>query len=281
MKTSADGARPQPRREAIGVAAASSARTTLRARRAPGGSVRPKAESGASEKIGDGSPPGTIDPRLIIWLSPSFPVGAFAYSHGLELAADRGWVRNAEDLLAWLTDLVAQGSLRNDAILLAAAWRAVARSDVNTLKAINELALALQPSAERRLEAVTQGNAFLSTLIAAWPAEKLRAVARVLTGDVAHPVAVGAGTAAHDIALDGVLHGFGIAFVTNLVSAAIRLSIVGQTDGQRVIASLMPLIAVAAAGAAAATLDDLGSATLRSDLASLAHETQYSRLFRS
>ncbi|MGD9805150.1 MAG: urease accessory protein UreF [Hyphomicrobiaceae bacterium] len=236
---------------------------------------------GANEKIGDGSPPGTVDPRLIIWLSPSFPIGAFAYSHGLELAADRGWVRNCEQLTAWLADLVAIGSLRNDLILLANAWRAAVVADLAALKYTNDLALALQPSAERRLEAVTQGNAFFSTLLAAWPADNLQAVAQALGNDVAYPVAVGAGTAAHGIPLQGVLHAFGIAFVSNLVSAAIRLSIVGQTDGQRAIAALMPAITETAAGAYTATLNDLGSATLRSDLASLAHETQYSRLFRS
>jgi urease accessory protein len=218
---------------------------------------------------------------LIIWLSPSFPVGAFAYSHGLELAADRGWVRNGDDLAAWLTELVRNGSLRNDMTLLSAASRAVAASDSAALKSVNELALALQPSAERHLETVTQGNAFLSTLVAAWPAGRLQTVADTVRGDIAYPVAVGAGTSAHRIPLDGVLYAFGIAFVTNLVSAAIRLSIVGQTDGQRVIASLMSPIAEAALAAETATLDDIGSATLRADLASLAHETQYSRLFRS
>jgi urease accessory protein len=236
---------------------------------------------GTHEKTGDSGPPGNVDPRLLIWLSPSFPVGAFAYSHGLELAADRGWVRNRDGLTAWLADLVAIGSLRNDLILLASAWRAAISSDLAALKDANDLALALQPSAERRLEAVTQGNAFLSTLLAAWPADTLQAVANVLSADSAYPVAVGAGTAAHDVGLEGTLHAFGIALVGNLMSAAIRLSIVGQTDGQRVIASLVPAIAVAATAAVNATLDDLGSATLRSDLASLAHETQYSRLFRS
>lgn len=261
--------------------ASSVARASLKARGASGPGAPVTLERRSKDATGEGAPPGSVDPRLIIWLSPSFPVGAFAYSHGLELAADRGWVGNRDDLVRWLADLVDVGSLRNDMILLAVAWRAIVAADPVALKEANDLALALQPSAERRLEAETQGKAFLSTLIAAWPVARLQAVETALSGDVAYPVAVGAGTAAHGIALDGVLHAFGIAFVTNLVSAAIRLSIVGQTDGQRVIAALMPALAEAAADAANATLDDLGSATLRSDLASLAHETQYSRLFRS
>ncbi|MGE0768485.1 MAG: urease accessory protein UreF [Hyphomicrobiaceae bacterium] len=261
--------------------AVSSARALSRTHHAPSTGAKAKPATGDIESAGAGAPPGSVDPRLVIWLSPSFPVGAFAYSHGLELAADRGWISNSADLLAWLADLVACGSMRNDMIVLAAAWRAVAASDFAALADANDLALALQPSAERRLETVTQGNAFLATLGAAWPADDLPAVARAVHADVAYPIAVGAGTAAHAVALGGVLQAYGIAFVTNLVSAAIRLSVVGQTDGQRALASLMGAVTDVAQGALSATLDDIGSATLRSDLASLAHETQYSRLFRS
>lgn len=226
-------------------------------------------------------PIASIDPRLFVWLSPSFPVGSFAYSHGLELAADRGWIGNAAGVEAWFDDLLALGSLRNDLILLANAWRSVAGGALSALAATNDLALALQPSAERRLEAVTQGNAFMSALNSAWTCEPMAQVAQALAGDVAYCVAVGAATAAHGVDLDGALHAYAIAFVGTLASAAIRLSLVGQTDAQRVIARLMPAIETAAREAGTATLDDIGSATLRSDLASLAHETQYSRLFRS
>jgi len=261
--------------------AASATRASHKLRATGRSDIRSVKKDIIEERSGGDAPPEGIDPRLIIWLSPSFPVGAFAYSHGLELAAERGWVRDRDALSAWLADLVRNGSLRNDMVFLSAAWRAVAASDDVALKSVNELALALQPSAERRLETVTQGNAFLATLVAAWPVGRLATVTNTLRSDVAYPVAVGAGAAAHGIAIGGVLYAFGIAFVANLVSAAIRLSIVGQTDAQRVIASLMPAVAEAARMAELATLDDIGSATLRSDLASLAHETQYSRLFRS
>jgi urease accessory protein len=223
----------------------------------------------------------TVDARLLIWLSPSFPVGAFAYSHGLELAADRGWVHNRDNLQAWLRDLVELGSLRNDLILLAASWRGTLAQDMSSLDGVNALALALQPSAERRLETVTQGAAFFATLASAWSDPALVSVTSTLTAEVAYPVAVGAGSAAHGIALDDTLQAYAIAFASNLVSSAIRLSIVGQTDGQRVLAALMPTLQAQAAAATSATLDDIGGATLRSDLASQAHETQYSRLFRS
>jgi urease accessory protein len=214
------------------------------------------------------------------WLSPAFPVGAFAYSHGLEFAHEAGDLPGRAALEAWLADLLARGSGRNDAILLAAAWRAAGAGDAAGLASVNELALALQPSAERLLETTTQGNAFVAALLAAWPAPGLALLQEIGT-DIAYPVAVGAAAAAHELPLIETVEAFLLAFAANLVSAAVRLGIVGQTDGQRVTAALAPRAAGIAAESPGWTLDDLGSATLRSDLASLRHETQYTRLFRS
>jgi urease accessory protein len=222
-----------------------------------------------------------LDARLLVWLSPAFPVGAFAYSHGLEQAAERGWLSNRADLEAWLADLVQIGALHNDLVLLSAAWQATRAGAWPDLADIGELALALQPSAERHLETVTQGNAFRTTVSAAWPAAGLEAAFAALPGDVAYPVALGAAAAAHDLTIPPTALAYGVAFVSSLTSAAIRLSLVGQTDAQRIIAALMSPLESAALRAASATLDDLGGASFRSDLASLAHETQYTRLFRS
>ena len=60
-----------------------------------------------------------------------------------------------------------------------------------------------------------------------------------------------------------------------------RLVPLGQSDGQRVLAALEPVVAAAAQRALATSLDDVGSATFRADIASMKHETQYTRLFRS
>lgn len=222
-----------------------------------------------------------FDARLLAWFSPGFPVGAFAYSHGLEWAVERGWVRDREALTEWLRDLLAHGAVRNDMILLAEASRAAAGGSWGHLSEINHLALALQPSAERHVETVTQGNAFLGTVRAAWDRVGLDDVANAVTPDVAYPVAVGATAAVHGLSTVQTLHAFALAAVSNLTSAAIRLSAFGQTDAQRTIAALMPDVAASATAAAEATLDDIGGAVYRSDIASLAHETQYTRLFRS
>lgn len=218
---------------------------------------------------------------LQIWLSPSFPVGAFAYSHGLEKAAELGAISDRGTLSAWLRDLIEHGSLRNDAILIACAWRAVCTAGIAALAEIAELALAFQPSAERYLESTQQGRSFLAAIRAAWPCPAIETVPLAPDGAIAYPVAFATAAAGHGIPLGPALRAFAVAVTGNLISAAIRLSVIGQTDGQRLIADLLPVIEHACGRARIATLDDLGGAAFRSDVASLAHETQYTRIFRS
>jgi urease accessory protein len=229
-------------------------------------------------------PPVTLSDvpaQLLVWLSPAFPVGAFAYSHGLEKAVEKGLIKDRETLGAWLEDLIALGSLHNDLILLAAAWRAASRQNAAELAEVAELAAALQPSAERRLETITQGGSFLLQIDAAWPCAAIGLLRAAHAGDIAYPVAVGVAAAGHALPLAPTLLGYGMAFSGNLISASIRLSVIGHTDGQRLTAALLPRLQEAATRAADSTLDDIGSATFAADLVSMQHETQYTRLFRS
>ena len=217
---------------------------------------------------------------LLIWFSPAFPVGAFAYSHGLEWAVEAGDVRDAASLLDWLSALLQHGGARNDAILFANAFRAADAADFTALADINALALALTGSRERLLETASQGNAFVTAARAAWPCAALFSPL-LPEGDIAYPVAAGCACAGHGIALAAALPAFSLGFISNLVSAAVRLGPIGQTDGQRVIAALLPHARALAAQARDATLDDLGGCAFISDIAAMRHETQYSRLFRS
>ena len=218
---------------------------------------------------------------LMTWLSPAFPVGAFAYSHGLEWAHEAGDVTDAASLEAWLCDLLAHGAARNDAILFAVAYRAAEAGDGPVLAEVAELALALAGSEERRLEATTQGDAFAAAVARSWPCGAVDLLKEAWSGPVAYPVAVAAAAAGHGIPLAEALEAFVLGFVGNLVSAAVRLGVVGQTDGQRVIAALIPQVRELARLAQDSSLDDVGACAFRSDLSALAHETQYTRLFRS
>lgn len=218
---------------------------------------------------------------LLVWLSPAFPVGGFAYSHGLEWAVESGDVHDAATLRDWIEDLVRHGSGRTDAVLLAVAYRAAAEGDAARLSEVAEVAVALQPSKERHLETTQQGQAFAVAIEASWPTQAMALLRDAHPGEIAYPVAVGVAAAGHGVPLSATLQAFLTAFVSALVSAAVRLGPIGQTEGQRVIAALVPAAREVAASLGEATLDDLGGATLRSDLASMLHETQYSRLFRS
>ena len=214
---------------------------------------------------------------LLVWLSPAFPVGAFAYSHGLETAVDLSLVHDSVSLEAWLTDVLGQGSMRQDAVLAAVAFRAAHRAD--ELAEINDLALALAPGRERRLEAAQMGRAFADAMRTAWP--QAAAVGLPATGELAYPVAFGAACGVLALRLEDCLAAYALAFVSNLVSAAVRLGPIGQTDGQRIISRLAEPARALGRWAATAGTDDLGAAAFRSDVAALQHETLYSRLFRS
>ncbi|WP_338023375.1 urease accessory protein UreF [Aquabacter spiritensis] len=216
---------------------------------------------------------------LFAWLSPSFPVGGYAYSHALEWAVETGDVVREDSLLSWLSDLLMHGFARSDAILLSHAYDAA--GDAAMLGEVNALAVALAPSAELRLETCQQGRSFLDAVLAAWPCADLSARAPALTGEVAYPVALGLAAAAHRLPKPVVIEAFLLALVQMLVSAGIRLAPVGQTGGTRIVAALAPDVRRLAQTIPDLTLDDLGTATFRADLGSFRHETQYTRLFRS
>jgi urease accessory protein len=219
--------------------------------------------------------------RLLAWLSPAFPVGAFSYSSGIEWAVEAGDINDAQTLQRWLAVMLAEGGGFCDAVFFVHAHRAARASDDTALRAVAELAAAFAPSKERHLETTAQGNAFVEATRSAWPCAALDRLKNVWDGPVAYPVAVGTAAAGHGIALAAALAAFLQAVAANWVSAGVRLIPLGQTQGLRVLAALEPMVAATAQRALHVALDDIGSASFRADLASARHETQYTRLFRS
>ena len=222
--------------------------------------------------------------RLQTWLSPAFPTGAYAYSHGLERAVEDHTVRDRDTLIDWLDADLRHGAGRNDAILFVLAYRASGEPGSRAFLHIAELAAALRGTSELALESAAQGAALLTTVRLAWPHQRLDLLSAGLSA--AHivpclPVAVAACIAVHGMKLEDALPLFVQSSVANLVNAGLRLIPLGQSDGQRAIAALEGAITEVVQGALSATVDDLGSAAVVVDIASARHETQYTRLFRS
>ncbi|HWD57957.1 MAG TPA: urease accessory UreF family protein [Stellaceae bacterium] len=251
--------------------------------------------------------------RLLAWASPTFPTGAFSYSHGLEAAFDDGAVRDRATLERWIAAIVSQGSGRIDADLLRDAWRAAAAGVEAALAEANRRGIAYRATGELALESGQQGAAFRAAYAAAWDPHPPTPAAWVppspasgrgasnvggksplpLAGEggsghspetgegACHAVAFGAAAARGGVALADALTAYLSAFAANLMSAGLRLGIIGQTDGQRILAALEPVVAAAVAASLGRDAEDFGAATFAVDLMSMAHETQYSRLFRS
>jgi urease accessory protein len=220
--------------------------------------------------------------RLLAWLSPAYPIGAFSYSHGVETAVEEGFIKDRVSLVTWLQTVLSDGTGRVDGALFAAAWRAAGAKDWILFDAIAERAAAWRGTSEMALESRQQGGSFLSITKNAWKHPDLDAAHERLAGEIALPVAVALAAAVHGIALEMALSGYLHAFTANLISAAVRTVPLGQTDGQLALAGLEAYVNQAARAAIAVeSLDEVGTATPLLDWCSLKHETQYTRLFRS
>lgn len=222
--------------------------------------------------------------KLMTWLSPNFPVGAFAYSHGLEYAVEAGIVADAASLRRWIEGVLAFGAGRVDAALFRAAYEAECSRDDDRLARVVERGEVLRGSAELALESSQQGRAFLRILNEVWPSPRLaiwQSSLDVIDRAPAHCIAVAVAAALAGVPIAAGLNAYLNAFSANLVSAAVRLVPLGQTDGQRTLAALEPAVLAAVGEALAREPDDFGAAALTVDWMSMQHETQYTRLFRS
>jgi urease accessory protein len=209
------------------------------------------------------------DSKLITvmqWLSPAFPIGGFAYSHGLEWAINKGYVSNREELQKWISDLLEYGSLKNDAILIKLVLQG---SDP---KEINELAMALCPASERLSETQLQGGAFCKIMREVWSLE---------IDDLTLPIALALAAKNESIDQNLVVPAYLHSFCSNLISVAMRLIPIGQTDGQKILRELSPLISDSVRAVAKSNKDDLGSACFLSDVSAMQHEYLQPRVFKT
>lgn len=222
--------------------------------------------------------------RLMAWLSPGFPVGGYSYSHGLEYAVEADLVSDGPALEAWIAEILCRGAGLVDAGLLTAAWDAAGSADAEALLRVAERAAAWRSTAETALESEAQGAAFLSAVAAGWPDPRRdAAVAALRRAGIApaYAVAVAIAGAFAKLPAGPLVRTYLQAFAASLVSAGVKLIPLGQSEGVRILAALEPAVERAAALAQAADLADLGSSAWMTEWASMRHERQYTRLFRS
>ncbi len=206
---------------------------------------------------------------LAQWFSPAFPIGAFSFSHGLESLVETDEIRAAEDVEAWLNSVLNYGAGRNDVILMAASFRA---SSTEEIKEVDALARALSPSKERLLETEVQGEAFIRTINEVWGSD---------LPPLCYPVAIGASARTCGMPLHETACMYLHALTSSLVSAAIRIVPLGQTEGQSIVRTLAPLCDQLGSTYIDESLEAIGSSSFIGDIASMTHEDQYSRMFRS
>lgn len=204
---------------------------------------------------------------LLNWMSPAFPIGSFAYSHGLETAIVENEITTQSDVESWITDLITHGSGWNDAVLFAQVWNCNSED-------LNERALSMSSSSERYLETTQLGRSFAI-------AASVFTNVKFPDGDLAYPIAAGMACKSMGVDQDSALLAFLQGFAAAQVSVAVRLVPLGQTAGLHVLKNLMPIISKTANRAATATLDDLGSCTLLADIAAMNHEHLQLRIFRT
>jgi len=221
---------------------------------------------------------------LMTWLSPSFPVGGYVYSHGIEYAVEEDWITGEQDLTGWIEAALTQGAGRIDGALFIAAWQAVTAKDEERLKWAVERADVMRGTSEMALESAAQGQAFLDTVLQTRGFPALKKIAADIKADdrqVTYAIAVAIVAAVAQVPLQAALLAYFHAFTANLISAGVRLVPLGQIAGQRTQRNLKPLIEQTAKTAIAGKFDELGTAAPMIDWASMQHETQYTRLFRS
>jgi len=222
--------------------------------------------------------------RQQTWLSPAFPTGAYSYSHGLEWAVEVGQVHDRETLVDWLEADLCYGSGRNEAIFFHQSWRSASQDDLSRLLRVAELAAVFRSTSEFALESIQQSIACLSMLRRVWChrlLDWLSAMVRKLNLPPALAVVLGIRAATEGVPVSLALPAFLQSLIANLVNAGVRLLPLGQTEGQLALGQLEEAVLSVSAEAKEATLDDLGSCAFMVDLSSMAHETQYTRLFRS
>ena len=201
---------------------------------------------------------------LLTWFSPSFPIGSFNFSHGLEAAIEYEFVKDGISLEEWIRHLILNGAGKTDSILLAKTYNG---------EEVNELALALCPSKERWIETSNLGKAFCKNINENWDYK--------VDTNLAYPVAIGKTGSYFKIPLEKLLIAFLQSFASNLINVGIKHIPLGQSEGQKILINSLPFIEKQANILKITKVNNLGSSAFLSDLSSMYHETLNNRIYQT
>ena len=218
---------------------------------------------------------------LLTWFSPSFPIGSYAYSHGLEYAIESKIVKNTSDLSDWISDFLHYGTCYNDGIIISNAYDAVTKNNLKKLEEISLIAKAFNPTKEISLESYQQGVSFAHAVSKSLNCKKFDKLITIINENISYVIAVACAGAVCNINKLDLVNAYFHAFISNLISAALRLMSIGQTESQILIIKFKKEVELLTNKILLNSLDDLGSSVLIGDWCSAKHEKQYSRLFRS
>tara|TARA_B100001248_G_scaffold129623_1_gene97190 strand:- start:147 stop:860 length:714 start_codon:yes stop_codon:yes gene_type:complete len=218
---------------------------------------------------------------VLTWFSPSYPIGSYAYSHGLEYAVEEGLVKDPQTLLGWIRDLLFFGTGYNDSIIINSIYDSVANDNCVEFDYISQIANAIKPTKEIALESYQQGVSFKNILMDVYSNSNLTFYLNRLDDCITYPSVVGVAGGIFEVEKKLLLHSYLHAFTSNILSAALRIMPIGQTEIQKIIFQMKGNVEEMTNKSLGLSLSDLGSSVFISDWASSKHQNQYTRLFRS
>ena len=219
--------------------------------------------------------------HLLSWFSPNYPVGSYAYSHGLEYAVETGIVDNIYHLENWIKDLLFYGTGANDAIFINQTYESILSNNYKLFVDIAIMSKSCIPTQEIALESEQQGISFYKVTSATLSSKKFEKLINSIMSYITYPIVVGCAGALINIKKIHLINSYLHAFISNILSAALRIMPVGQTDIQCLLFKFKKDIQTISINTLSKSIEDIGSSTFMIDWASANHEGQYSRLFRS
>jgi urease accessory protein len=225
--------------------------------------------------------------HLLQLASPTLPVGAYSYSEGLETLIDWGIICDRKTLSQWLEQSLGYGAIRLEAAIMVRAYQSVSQSDITALSYWNAWASAAKETAELRSQSWQMGNSLIKLLLdldcsnPTHDPTSLPDLASAVGVPCNYAIVFGIAAAYWQIDLTAACLGYLHSWASNIIGAGVKLIPLGQTVGQQLLLELYPQLSLVTQEVLALQDRDLSSCSWGLALSSMAHETQYTRLFRS